>query len=150
MLFKYEIGFNLWSFYDLLGFLLLHYLPAMGGYYALETAQVMMGLFRKLNQQNHTVPRLFFLYRRHLSLPQMSIFFIASRWILIFWISPFPEQSLICFPCRNRHFLVGHISGCLYFYVDYKRAVTMQGKDMSCFAAGGNTGNLDLLAGVFL
>lgn len=52
MLFKSEIGFNLWYFYDLLGFLLLLYIPAMGGYYALETVQEMKGLFRKLNQQN--------------------------------------------------------------------------------------------------
>lgn len=52
MLFKSEIGFNLWYFYDLLGFLLLLYIPAMGGYYALETAQEMKALLRKLNQQN--------------------------------------------------------------------------------------------------
>lgn len=52
MLFKSEIGFNLWYFYDLLGFLLLLYIPAMGGYYALEIAQEMKALLRKLNQQN--------------------------------------------------------------------------------------------------
>lgn len=60
MLFKSEIGFNLWYFYDLLGFLLLLYIPAMGGYCALETAWEVKGLFRKLNQENQAVSRLFF------------------------------------------------------------------------------------------
>lgn len=60
MLFKSEIGFNLWYFYDLLEFLLLLYIPAMGGYYDLETAQEMRGLFRKLNQQNQAFSRFFF------------------------------------------------------------------------------------------
>lgn len=44
---------------------------------------------------------------------------------------------------------MGHISGCLYLYTDCKKAVTMQGKDTSCFAAGGDTGNLVILKGVF-
>lgn len=45
---------------------------------------------------------------------------------------------------------MGHISGCLYLYTDYKKAVTMQGRDTSCFATGGNTGNLEIIQGVFL
>lgn len=45
---------------------------------------------------------------------------------------------------------MGHISGCLYLYTDYKKAVTIQGKDTSCFAAGRNTGYLEILKGVFL
>lgn len=45
---------------------------------------------------------------------------------------------------------MGHVSGCLSLYMDYKRAVTMQGKDTSCFAAEGSAGNLGLLEGACL
>lgn len=73
------LNLKLPSLYDLLGFFMLLYLPVMGGYYASETAQEVKGRFRDLNQQKHAVSRLFFLYRRHLSLPQMCMFFIASE-----------------------------------------------------------------------
>lgn len=46
---------------------------------------------------------------------------------------------------------MGRVSRRLFSYTpDYKKAVIMQDKDTLCFAPGGNTGNPEILKGVFL
>lgn len=128
MLFKSETAFTLWSF----GIL----------YVALSSSHGWILCFRNRSRNEGTVQRpeptktcclqAFF--------PVEEAFITASNVHIFhcFWVNinllgfPFPEQSLVCFPFRNRHFLVGHISGCLCLSMDYKKAVTMQGKATSC------------------
>lgn len=136
MLFKSETAFTLWSFRIL--------------YVALSSSHGWILCFRNSSRNEGTVQRPEPTKTRCLQafFPVQETFITASNVHVFhcFWVNinllgfPFPEQSLVCFPFRNRHFLVGHISGCLCLSMDYKKAVNA-GQGHIVFAAGGNTGN---------